>query len=139
MAIVQCQTDSFKKELYQGYHALDSDVIKIALYTGDATLGPATMLYTSDGETSGFGYIAGGKIMLGVTVYNAGGTAYVGFPDVSWIPADFTARGALIYNASKGNRAIAVLDFGSDKVATSTFTVPMPVAAPTTALIRTSS
>jgi len=96
----------------------------------------AIAVYTTSGETSGTGYTAGGKILTGVTVLTSGTTAYVDFADPSWDPAVFTARGALIYNASKSNKAIAVLDFGSDKTATTTFTVQMPANTATSALIR---
>ena len=103
-----------------------------------AELGADTLIYTTTGETAGAGYTAGGEVLTGVTVLTSGTTAYVDFADPTWNPAAFTARGALIYNASKGNKAIAVLDFGADKTATTSFTVQMPANTATSALIRIS-
>lgn len=138
MSIVQTQTTSFKKELYQGIHDLLTDEIRIALYTGFADLNADTTVYSSTGEITGTGYTATGQVMTGVTVQSSGSTAYVSFANVTWNPAVFTARCALIYNATKGNKSIAVLDFGSDKTATNTFTITMPANTPTAALIRSS-
>lgn len=139
MPIVQTQTTSFKKELYQGIHDLTTDVLKIALYTGNADLNEDTTAYTTTAEITGTGYSAGGKILTGTTIGSSGYTAYVDFANVSWDPGAFTARCALIYNASKANKSIAVLDFGSDKISTSTFTVVMPVNDANSALIRSSN
>jgi hypothetical protein len=138
MAIEQTLTTSFKQEILLGVHDLDTDTIKMALYLATASLGATTTLYSVANETSGTGYVAGGNIMTGVTVLTSGTTAYVDFANTVWNPANFTARGALIYNASKGNKAIAVLDFGSDKTTTTSFTVQMPVNTATSALIRIS-
>jgi len=138
MAFEQTLTTSFKQDILLGVHDLDTDTIKMALYLATADLGAATTVYTTSGETSGTGYTAGGNVLTGVTVLTSGTTAYVDFADPSWDPAAFTARGALIYNASKSNKAIAVLDFGSDKTATTIFTVQMPANTATSALIRIS-
>ena len=138
MAFDQTLTTSFKQDILLGVHDLDTDTIKMALFLATADLGAATTVYTTTGETSGTGYTAGGKTLTGVTVLTADTTAYVDFADPSWNPANFTARGALIYYASKSNKAIAVLDFGSDKTATTTFTVQMPANTATSALIRIS-
>jgi hypothetical protein len=140
MSIVQTQTTSFKAELYQGIHDLDTDVIKIALYTANADLNAETTAYSSTSEASGGNYVAGGSILTPITVNSSGYTAYVGFPNVSWTGA-ITARCALIYNSSKANRSVAVLDFGSDKVSTSggTFLITMPANTATDALIRSSN
>lgn len=138
MAFEQTLTTSFKQDILLGVHDLETDTIKMALYLATADLGAATTIYTTTGETSGTGYTAGGKTLTGVTVLTSGTTAYVDFADPSWDPAAFTARGALIYNASKSNKAIAVLDFGSDKTATTIFTVQMPANTATSALIRIS-
>ena len=138
MAFDQTLTTSFKQDILLGVHDLDTDTIKMALFLATADLGASTTVYTTAGETSGTGYTAGGKTLTGVTVLTSGTTAYVDFADPSWNPANFTARGALIYNASKSNKAIAVLDFGSDKTATTTFTVQMPANTATSALIRIS-
>ena len=135
MAIVQTQTTSFKKELYQAVHNLLTDTLKIALYTANASLDSATTVYSSTNEVVSSGYTAGGNTLTGVTINTSGYTAYVNFNNTSWTSA-LTARCALIYNASKGNKAIAVIDFGSDKTSTTTFTITMPANTSTTALIR---
>ncbi len=138
MSIVQTQTTSFKTELYQAIHDLSTDTIKIALYTGNADLNEATTVYSSTNEVSATGYTAGGEVMTGVAISSSGSVAYVNWANVSWTSA-LTARCALIYNASKGNKSVAVLDFGSDKTSTTTFTITMPANTSTTALIRSSN
>ena len=139
MAIVQTQTTSFKAELYQGIHDLTTDVIKIALYTASADLNENTTVYSSTNEVPATGtYSLGGAQLTPITVSSSGYTAYVGFPNVSWTAA-LTARCALIYNVTQGNKSIAVLDFGSDKTSTTTFTITMPTNGPTTSLIRSSN
>ncbi len=135
--ITQTQTTSFKEELYEGIHDLLTDTIKIALYTANADLGASTTVYTTDQEVTGTGYTAGGVTVTNVTVESSGTTAYVSFDNPQWTGVSFTCRGALIYNASKANRSIAVLNFGNDKIVTNgTFTVTMPANTATTALIR---
>jgi hypothetical protein len=136
MSFDQTLTTSFKQDILLGVHDLDTDTLKIALYLATADLNAATTVYTVTGETSGAGYTAGGNTLTGVTVLTSGTTAYVDFANPVWTSASFTARGALIYNASKSNKAIAVLDFGSDKTTTTTFTVQMPANTATSALIR---
>lgn len=136
-SIVQTQTTSFKKELYEAVHNLLTDVLKIALYTASANLNEATTVYSSANEVTGTGYIAGGVIVTGVTISSSGYTVYVDFADVAF-NASVTARCALIYNSSKGNKSIAVLDFGSDKTSSS-FTITMPSNTATSALIRSSN
>lgn len=136
MSIFQTQTTSFKQELPQGIHDLLTDTIKIALYTSTASLGPNTTVYGVANEVVGAGYVAGGKVMTGVTIANLNDVVYVDFADVVWNPASFTAAGALIYNASKSNKSIAVLSFGADKTATSTFTIQMPTNSYDSALLR---
>jgi O-glycosyl hydrolase len=135
MSIVQTQTTSFKAELYQAIHNLLTDTLKIALYTANADLNSATTVYSTTNEVTGTGYVAGGVQLTGVSINTIGYTAYVNFNNVNF-NASVTARCALIYNASKANRSIAVLDFGSDKTSTS-FTITMPYDSATTALIRT--
>lgn len=139
MSIVQTQTTSFKAELYQGIHNLPGDTLKIALYTANANLNAATTAYTTDNEVVGVGYVAGGKTLTGVVVSSDGYTAWVSFDNPEWNPASFTARCALIYNASKANRSIAVLDFGADKIAGPKFVITLPAATATAALIRSSN
>jgi len=139
MAIVQTQTTSFKAQLYQGIHDLTTDVIKIALYTANADLNESTTVYSATNEVAATGtYPTGGSQLTPITVSTSGYTAYVSFPNITWTAA-ITARCALIYNASKGNKSVAVLDFGSDKTSTTTFTVTMPVNGATTSLIRSSN
>ena len=138
MAIVQTQCTSFKKELYQGIHDLSTDTIKMALYTANASLGADTTVYSATNEVVASGYTAGGNTLTGVAINSSDYTAYVNWANTSWTSA-LTARCALIYNASKANRAIAVIDFGSDKTSTTTFTITMPANTSTTALIRSSN
>ena len=135
MMLTQTMTLSFKTELVQGIHNLASDVLYIALYTSAAALDATTTAYTSVGEVSATGYTAGGQILTGASVSGSGSTVYVNFSSPIWSGA-FTARGALIYNSSKANRAVAVLDFGADKISVNTFTVVMPANTATTALLR---
>ena len=109
---------------------------KIALYTANANIGPSTTIYTADGEVTGTGYTATGKNLTIIPVATGNSTvAYISFDNVTWSPANFTARGALIYNSTTG-AAVCVLDFGSDKTATNTFTVTFPSATSTDAVIR---
>jgi len=137
MAISQAMCTSFKAEILGGIQDLDTDVIKIALYTSAASLDAATTVYSTSNEVTGVGYSAGGNTLASPTISTSGTTAYVDFADSSWTTATITARGALIYNSSKANRSIAVLDFGSDKTSTAgTFTVQMPANTAADALIR---
>lgn len=137
MSITRAMCTSFKKEILQGVHDLSTDTLKIALYTSSASLGPGTTAYTTSGEVVGSGYTGGGKTLTGVSITTTGLTAMVDFDDVEWVSASFTTRGALIYNASKSNKAVAVLTFGSDlTVSGSTFVITMPEVTPSTALLR---
>lgn len=138
MSIVQTQTTSFKKELYQAVHNLSTDTLKIALYTGNANLNAATTVYSTTNEVVASGYTAGGNTLTGVAISSSDYTAYVNWANTSWTSA-LTARCALIYNVTQGNKSIAVLDFGSDKTSTTTFTITMPANTSTTALIRSSN
>ena len=139
MSIIQTQTTSFKAQLYQGIHDLTTDVIKIALYTASANLNEDTTVYSATNEVANTGtYSAGGAQLTPITVNTSGYTAYVGLPNISWTGV-ITARCALIYNSSQGNKSIAVLDFGSDKTSTITFTITMPANTATAALIRSSN
>jgi len=136
-SIVQTQTTSFKKELYTGVHNLSTNTLKIALYTANADLNQDTTVYSATNEVTGTGYTAGGVTLTGVTINSSGYTAYVDFSDVVF-NASVTARCALIYNVTQGNKSIAVLDFGSDKTS-SNFTITMPANTATAALIRSSN
>jgi hypothetical protein len=138
MAITQAMCNSFKTELLGGTHDLDTDTIKIALYTSSATLGASTTAYSTTNEVTGStGYTAGGNTLSGASITLSGSTAIVDFTDTTWSSATITARGALIYNSSKSDKAIAVLDFGSDKSSTNgDFTVVFPAADASNAIIR---
>jgi hypothetical protein len=138
--IVQTQTTSFKAELYEGIHDLIDDTIKIALFNANADLTASTTAYSTNQEVTGTGYTAGGNTLTGATVRSSGTTAYVSFDNTSWSSASFTSRGALIYNSSKANRSVAVLNFGSDKiVANGTLTIEFPSNDVTSAIIRSSN
>ena len=136
-SILQTQTTSFKTELYTAVHNLSTDTLKIALYTASADLNEATTAYSATNEVTGTGYVAGGVVLTGVTISSSGYTAYVDFADVVF-GASVTARCALIYNVTQGNKSIAVLDFVSDKTSTN-FTITMPANTATAALIRSSN
>lgn len=137
MAISQALCSSFKQQILLGEHDLDTDVIKLALYTSAATLSAATTAYTTSDEVVGTGYTAGGNTLTGATVSLSGTTAYVDFSDTTWSTATITARGALMYNSSKSNKAIAVLDFGADKTSTAgDFTVQFPTNDASSAIVR---
>lgn len=137
MAITQAMCSSFKQELLGGIHDLDTDTLKIALYTSAATLDASTTAYTATNEVVGSGYTAGGNTLTGAAISLDGTTAIVDFDNTTWAAATITARGALIYNSSKANRAVAVLDFGADKTSTvGDFTVTMPAPAAATAILR---
>jgi hypothetical protein len=134
--ILQGLTSSFKLESWQGIHDLDTDTLKFALYTGNATLDSTTTVYTTSNEVVGAGYTAGGVLLTGVVLTLSGTTAYLTFDNPTWSGTSFICRGALVYNFSKADRSIAVIDFGDDKTASGSFVVNMPVATATTALIR---
>jgi hypothetical protein len=138
MTIYQGLTTSFKVDMLNGKQNVASDTLKMALYTAFATLDQDTTAYTTGNEISGTGYTAGGETLSNVTINSGSNTVYVSFSDVVWNPAQFTTRGALIYNATKSNASIAVLDFGSDKIQTgnNTFTVTLPPDTESSALIR---
>jgi hypothetical protein len=143
MSITQGQCGSFRAELLNGYHAFSSayraaDTFKIALYTASASLDPSTTtVYTATGEVTGTGYTATGKVLTPIAPAYSGTTAYLSFADIGWTGASFTANGALIYNASQGNRAVCILAFGGDKTPVgSTFTVVFPVNGSTTSVLR---
>ena len=138
--IIQCTTNSFREEMLKAVHDLSVDTLKMALYTGSANLYPTTTAYTATGEVVASGYTAGGVVLTGVTITigpattNDPAVVYVNFNNAVF-SASITARGALIYNTSKADRSIAILDFGSDKTA-SPFTVQMPANTAAAALIR---
>jgi hypothetical protein len=142
MALAQGATNTFKLGLPSGSFDFDTDTFKIALYTAAASLGPETTAYTTTGEVVASGYTAGGETLtvtqtptIGTQTGNA--TVYLSFSNVSWTSA-LTARGALIYKSGSGNPTVCVLDFGSDKTSTTTFTVQFPAATNTAAIIRIS-
>jgi hypothetical protein len=134
---------SFKVELLQGIHdftASTGDVFKLALYTSSATLDATTTVYSSSNEVSASGsYSAGGGSLTNITPTASGTTALTDFDDLSFTSATITARGALIYNSSESDKAVAVLDFGGDKISTAgTFTIQFPAATSSDAIIRIS-
>jgi len=141
MAITQAVCTSFKQELLTATHdftASTGHTFKIALYTSTAALDATTTAYSATNEASGTGYTAGGVNLTNVTPVSSGITAYIDFtPDPSWPSSTITARGALIYNSSASNKAVAVLDLGSDASSSNgTFTVQMPTADATNSIIR---
>ena len=130
---------SFKKELLEGLHDFNvgGNTYKLALYDNTATLDASTTVYTTTGEISGTGYTAGGGTLTNVDPESSGTTGYGDFDDLTFSTATITARGALIYNSTNGNRAVVVLDFGSDKTSTAgDFTIVFPTADASNAIIR---
>lgn len=145
MAITQALPNSFKKQLLDGDQDFSTagsggDKFKLALYVSTATLGAATTAYTSTGEVPASGtYVAGGKALVNSGTSVVSTVAFTDFADLSFTGVTITARGALIYNTSFSNSAVAVLNFGSDKTATSgTFTIQFPAFTSTAAIIRIS-
>ena len=143
MAITSAVCTSFKVELLKGVHdftATTGNTFKIALYDSDATLGAGTTAFTTSEEitnTSGTAYTSGGASLTSVTPVASSTTALCDFDDVSFSSATFTANGALIYNSSATNAAVAAIAFGSDKTATNgTFTIQFPAADASNAIIR---
>ena len=149
MALSQTLATSFKVEILDGIHNFGTGVIrattaadtfKIALYTANATLNATTTVYTTDNEVTGTGYIAGGNTLVISQVPTSTNTetvAWLNFANSSWPGSTFSADGALIYNSTQGNKAVAVLNFGSTKTTTNqTFTVTFPASTSSAALIR---
>ena len=146
MSILQTATTSFKVELLQAIHNFgptSPNTFKVALYTAAANIGYDTTVYSTTNEVVGTGYTAGGNTLVISTSPTAGNntlgipTAYISFNNSSWANATFTARAALIYNSSQGNKAVAVLDFGSDKtVNNDTFQITFPTPDANSAIVR---
>ena len=138
MAITQAMCTQFKKDVMLGLHDLDSDTIKIALYTSSATLSAATDTYTTSNEVAnGGGYTTGGVTLANASVITNSTSGCFDSDDPEWTSATFTARGALIYNDTDGDRAIAVLDFGGDfTVAGGTFKIVFPAQTASNAIVR---
>ena len=140
MAISQTTCTSFKVELFKAEHDFDTNEFKIALYTSSATLGASTTAYSTSNEVSGTGYSAGGNVLTVASSFpkSLSTTAIVDFDNSTWINATFTTRGALIYNNTHSSKAaVAVLDFGSDRSASSsTFEIQFPIANAESAILR---
>jgi len=147
MAITQAMATSFKVEILTAFHnfgttvvraGTGADTFKIAMYTSSATLSAATTAYSSSNEVSGTGYTAGGNTLtISQVPTSTSTTAWLDFSDTTWSTATITANGALIYNSTQSNRAVAVLAFGGDKTSTAgDFTIVFPAADSTNAIIR---
>lgn len=146
MPITQAMSTSFKVEILNGIHAFGTtvvrsgttaDTMKIALYLSTATMSATTTNYSASNESSGTNYTAGGNTLTAVAPTSSSTTAYLDFNDTTWSTASVTARGALIYNSTQANKAVAVLDFGSDKTSTAgDFTIVFPTADASSAIIR---
>jgi len=142
MAIVQAVANSFKKQILEGGHEFQSggDVFKLAVYTSAANLSAATTSYTTSDEHGATGsYSAGGGVLTGQNTSLDSGVAIVDFAELSFTAVTMTVRGALIYNTSNSNAAVAVLNFGGDKTATAgTFTIQFPAFNSSSAILRIS-
>jgi hypothetical protein len=148
MSILQGATTSFKVELLQAVHNFgptSANTFKVALYTASADINASTTVYSTTNEVTGTGYTAGGNTLTISTSPTSGNnssnipTAYVSFANTSWTSASFTARAALIYNSTQGNKSVAVLDFGADKtVSNDTFQIIFPTPDANSAIVRIS-
>ena len=146
MPITQAMSTSFKVEILNGIHAFGTtvvrsgttaDTMKIALYLSTATMSATTTVYSASNESSGTNYTAGGNTLTAVAPTSSSTTAYLDFNDTTWSTASVTARGALIYNSTQANKAVAVLDFGTEKTSTAGhFTILFPTADASSAIIR---
>ena len=140
MAISSAIPTSFKQELLVGTHnftATSGNSFKLALYTSSATLGATTTAFTTTGQASGTNYTSGGAPLTSVTPTTSGTTALCDFADLVFGTATVTARGAMIYNDTQSDKAVAVIDFGGDKTSTAgNFTIVFPAANATAAIIR---
>ena len=146
MAITQAMCTSFKVELLNGIHAFGTSVVRgattadtfeIALFTSSASLDAATTAYATTNEVTGTGYTAGGNTLTTVAPTSSGTTAFLDFNDTTWSTATITARGAMIYNSTQSDKAVAVIDFGADKTSTAgDFTIVFPAADASNAIIR---
>ena len=142
MSISQSLCTSFKVEILNGIHAFSSvyrtaDTFKIALYTSVASLDETITVYAATDEVIGTGYVSGGATMTPVAPTSSGTTAFIDFTDVTWSSATLAADGALIYNSTQGNKAVAVLSFGGTKTSTNgNFKIQFPVADATNAVLR---
>jgi hypothetical protein len=143
MAIAQAMTTSFKVEILEGYHAFSAsyraaDTFKLALYTSTASLGAGTTAYaTADEVPSAGGYTAGGNTLTLIAPISNGTTALLDFADTTWSASTISTDGALIYNSTQGNRAVAVLAFGATKASSgSDLAIQFPVADSTNAILR---
>ena len=138
MSLIQTSTNAFKTGMMSGTYNFNTDAFKIALYDANATLDQQTATYTSSNEVVATGYTAGGETLtvnVTPTTGSSGNVAYISFANVSWTGV-ITARGALIYDVTNGNKTVCVLDFGADKTSSTTFTVQFPAATNTSAILR---
>jgi VCBS repeat-containing protein len=140
MAITTAMCTSFKKEVLEALHDFNTtsgSTFKIALYTSTASLDATTTVYSTSNEVVGTGYTAGGVTLTNIDPVTSSTTAFADFADATWTSATITAAGALIYNSSQSNKAVAVLSFGGDKTSTNgDFVIQFPVADASNAIIR---
>ena len=130
-------TQSFKEQLLLAVHDFENDVFKIALYTSSAVLDSSTAVYTATGEVSSAGYTAGGQVLLNPQVNAGNNTGYVTFDNPIWYGTTFAVRGALIYNYTKGNKSVGVINFGLNQTTLNQdFLIQLPYNNPETAVIR---
>jgi hypothetical protein len=136
--IVQTITNSFKSDILQAAQNLATDSLYLALFTASANLNANTVTYSSANEVTSTNYTAGGQLVTGVTITTdtQNNIVYLNFNNVTWTNVSFVCRGALLYNQTRSNRSIAVLNWGSDKNAGPNFVVTLPANTSTTALIR---
>ena len=133
-----CLTTSFKQQILDAIHDINTDTIKLALYTSTSTIGAATTVYTTTDEVSGSGYTAGGITLTGGTVWTDGTTVGFTFDNPTFGAMTVSGiRAALFYNSSKSNKAIGVIGFGSDLTCTAqSLEIQLPLSTATTGLFR---
>lgn len=137
MAIQSALCTSFRQEILSGVHDVLNDDLRIALFDADSGLNTQTTEYTTSNEVVGPGYDAGGLLLTGKNIVVDNDVVVLDFDDPQWFAASFTARVALVYNASKANRAIAVIDLQFNRTGTGgAFTLVLPPPTSTAGLIR---
>jgi len=143
MSISTAMCNSFKKELLGGVHDLDTDILKVALIknTPTGTYGGVTTNYSdltsNSDEAVGTNYLAGGQVLDSAVITLSGNTAFVDFADELFSKLTISASGAMIYNVTQGNKAVAIFNFGGPVTSTNgDYTIVFPAADATNAVIR---
>jgi hypothetical protein len=150
MAITTAICNTYKQEVLQGLH-LAASTYKIALIkvaaagtygasvtnAGTPGTGAPTTANLGTDEAAGTGYTSGGATLAGFSATLQTSTGCLDFTTPTWTTSTISATGAMIYNSSVTNRAVACFDFGGTITSTAgTFTATMPAVGAATSLIR---